>query len=100
MVHELLGIKNHRVDLSSAPGINKELHVSNSIGILLNDSFIYFVRKLFCLLKMMNFLERYLFNIDNYFKNSNVNGCHCIVVYGMTIHYMLLMLWSIIRICT
>ena len=35
MVHELLGIKNHRVDLSSAPGINKELHVSNSVGILL-----------------------------------------------------------------
>ena len=28
MVHELLGINNHRVDLSEAPGIKRELHVS------------------------------------------------------------------------
>ena len=28
MVHEILGIKNHRVDLSQAPGISKELQVS------------------------------------------------------------------------
>jgi len=28
MVHEMLGIRNHRVDLSKAPGIKKELHVS------------------------------------------------------------------------
>jgi vacuolar protein sorting-associated protein 45 len=26
MVHEILGIRNHRVDLSNAPGISKELH--------------------------------------------------------------------------
>ena len=27
MVHEILGIKNHRVDLSNAPGIKKDLQV-------------------------------------------------------------------------
>ena len=32
MVHEIVGIKNHRVDLSQAPGITKELHVSKSVG--------------------------------------------------------------------
>ena len=29
MVHELLGITNHRVDLSKAPGIKKEMQVGS-----------------------------------------------------------------------
>ncbi len=32
MVHEILGIKNHRVDLSQAPGITKELQVRGQAG--------------------------------------------------------------------
>ena len=31
MVHELLGINNHRVDLSKAPGIKKEMQVCVSV---------------------------------------------------------------------
>lgn len=31
MVHEILGIQNHRVDLSKAPGITKELQVRDDL---------------------------------------------------------------------
>ena len=34
MVHEILGIRNHRVDLSQAPGIKKDLHVSPTCACL------------------------------------------------------------------
>ena len=30
MVHEILGIKNHRVDLTGVPGIKRDMQVSKS----------------------------------------------------------------------
>ncbi len=37
MVHEILGINNHRVDLSGAPGLKKDLQVGVFVGVADNS---------------------------------------------------------------
>ena len=68
MVHELIGIKNNRVNLSQVPGITKELE-----EVVMNAEYDEFYTDVWTILLVKNIYVRFCYNLYSNFGEIGTN---------------------------